>query len=540
MTGATKRGPGVYGYEFDQAIQVDSIGINNGAIVVNAERGPLGWTKVTGGPKPIGAMFGKNNIEKFQYGVISAKVMAETLAAVWIFRCQGNANFPLLKISGSGTDAVSAVNPVNDPASYSFVSGDKFLVYPIGPGLWPVNDQMGVLVTTTGDGMAAGQIAIRVYRVDPTNVVEGPFICTLVPGKDGFGKQTFIEDVVNTKSALIRVRNNPANTSTTVVNAGTGISGVFVTGSGAAEVFDSTVVTTTEIENAWDLLQDKNTYDAQLFCNAGYDVPAIHQKMVSVAAARVDGYAFLDHLVDVANNDLATQGYLTYAQTLTGSDLGRAPFGELDAPMIQIRDADNDRLVMVPASAFVIRQVGYTLNKTNRIHQPAAGEIYGRVPQALNVQYALNSANQADLYTGNVNFFVNIVGSGICLYAQNTLYNLRSPYRLRHIRRLYSQIRIDCERFLRPYLFQLNTESLRAEVQTKLTEYFEGIQADEGLYWFQVVCDDSNNPPAVIDSLQLNVDVYLQPALDAEIINFRMTTVETGVNISEIVAGGNA
>ena len=541
MVGAVKRGPGVYGYEVDQAVQVQSLGINNGAIVVNAERGPLGWSRVTGGPTAITKKYGKGNYLKYQYGVNCAKVMAETLQAVWVFRGQGASNFPLIKVSGSGTDTITAVNPLVDPTTYSFVGNDKFVIYPIGPGLWPVTDQMGIQVTTTGDNMVPGQVAIRVYRSAVTNVVEGPFIVTLVPGKDGFGKQTFIEDVINTKSGLIRVINNPANTSLTVVNAGTGLNAPFVTGSGAAEVFDAGSISNTEITDAWDLLVDRNTYDAQHFCNAGYDDLSVHQKMMSVASARIDAYAYLDLGVEAANADLAVQTYLTYTSTyLTGPDLGRAPFGEIDGPMIQVRDDDNDRLILLPASAFAIRQVGYTLNQTNRIHQPAAGEVYGRVPQALNVQYAFNPANQADLYAGNVNFFINIPGAGICLFAQNTLYSLRSPYRLRHVRRLYSQFRVDCERFLRFYLFKLNTVATRESAKGKLDDYFKAFQDDEALYWFQVVCDETNNPPAVIDTLVMNVDVYLQPTLDAEIINFRMTTVETGVNISEIVAGGTA
>jgi hypothetical protein len=543
MVGAVKRGPGVYGSETDLAVQVQSFGINNGAIVVNSERGPLGWSKVTGGPTAITKKYGKGNYLKYQYGVNCAKVMAETLQAVWVFRGQGSANFPLLKVGGTGTDTMISLNPLTDPTTFSFGTNDKFLIYPIGPGLWPITDQMGVLVTSTGDNMAANQIAIRVYRSSTTNVVEGPFIVTLVPGKDGFGKQTFIEDVINTRSALIRVINNPANTSATAVNAGSGLFTQFVTGSGAAEVFDAGSISNSEIKGAWDLLTDRNTYDAQHFCNAGYFDPGVHDKMLRVAAARVDAYAYLDfNDIDQPNADLAVQAYLTRAQgpTYVGLDLGRADFGEIDGPMIQVRDDDNDRLIFLPASAFAIRQVGYTLNSTNKIFQPAAGEVYGRSPSALSVQYAFNPANQADLYAGNVNYFINIPGAGICLFAQNTLYALRSPYRLRHVRRLYSQFRIDCEKFLRFYLFKLNTVSTRESAKDKLDTYFKGFQDEEGLYWFQVVCDETNNPPAVIDTLVMNVDVYLQPTLDAEIINFRMTTVETGVNISEIVAGGTA
>ena len=543
MVGAVKRGPGVYGYEVDKAVQVQSLGINNGAVVINSERGPLGWTKVTGGPTAITNKYGKGDINKYQYGVNCAKVIAETLQAVWVFRGQGAANFPLLKVGGTGTDTLTAVNPVTNPTTFVFGGNDKFLIYPIGPGKWPITDKMGLLITTTGDNMVAGQIAIRVWRSVNTNVVEGPFIVTLVTAKDGFGKQTFIEDVINTKSALIRVINNPTNTVLTVVNAGTGLSGQFVTGAGAAEVLDAGSISTSEINAAWDLLTDKNTYDAQHFCNAGYQEMSIHKKMVSVAANRVDAYAYLDFDPDDPNADLATQSLLTYVTTtanLVGSDLGENPFGELDAPFIQVRDDDNDRNILLPASAFAIRQVGYTLNQTNRIHQPAAGEVYGRVPQALSVKFAFNPANQADLYAGNVNYFINIPGAGICLFAQNTLYALRSPYRLRHVRRLYSQFRVDCEKFLRFYLFKLNTEATRESAKTKLDDYFTGYVNDEGLYWFEVVCDETNNPPAVIDTLVMNVDVYLQPTLDAEIINFRMTTVETGVNISEIVAGGTA
>lgn len=539
MPSNLKRGPGVYGSETDRAIRVESIGINNGAVAGNFERGPLGWTKVSGGPKAIVGLFGKPNDRRWLYAGYCAILASKKLASVWINRLQGNSNFPLLLVSSDApTNAtvtgITAPTPVADPTTVTFTANDKFLVYPIGPGKWSVTDGVGITLDSTVADLTSGQFKLYVWLGTSTNIVE-TFTVSRSSALDGFGKQTFIEDVVNNKSAYIRVINNDMNTTGVTASS---VNGNFVTGAGPLEVLDATnaSITQAHILAAFEELKNSDKYDAQILINAGYDTQTIHEKLIEVASTRVDGFAICDKFVDVANADLAVAAYLSHANLLLGSGNDRT-FGELVGPYFEIYDQYNDRNVLIPASAGIAYAMGNTLNATGRVHQPAAGEVFARVNDAIKLQYEFNKTNQADLYSGNVNFIVNLKGAGPTVYSQRTLYRPASPFRLKHVRRLISQIRVDVETFLRPACFQLNTTDLREGLDITVSKYMDGVQDAEGVYFFEVICDDSNNPPSVIDAGELVLDLYIQPTIDAEIINFNITATPTGVNIQELISG---
>ena len=58
------------------------------------------------------------------------------------------------------------------------------------------------------------------------------------------------------------------------------------------------------------------------------------------------------------------------------------------------------------------------------------------------------------------------------------------------------------------------------------------VQARRGVYSFDVVCDDTNNPPAVIDQYQMVVDLYIQPIQSVEYIPFRVIITRTGSSLT--------
>jgi len=61
-----------------------------------------------------------------------------------------------------------------------------------------------------------------------------------------------------------------------------------------------------------------------------------------------------------------------------------------------------------------------------------------------------------------------------------------------------------------------------------------GVQAGGGLTAYQVVCDETNNTPAVIDSNRLNVDIYVQPARTIEFIQLTTVITRTGISFEEV------
>ena len=61
------------------------------------------------------------------------------------------------------------------------------------------------------------------------------------------------------------------------------------------------------------------------------------------------------------------------------------------------------------------------------------------------------------------------------------------------------------------------------------------IKGRRGITDFLVVCDETNNTPAVIDANQFVGDIYVKPAKSINYIQLNFVAVGTGVQFSEIV-----
>ncbi len=77
---------------------------------------------------------------------------------------------------------------------------------------------------------------------------------------------------------------------------------------------------------------------------------------------------------------------------------------------------------------------------------------------------------------------------------------------------------------LEDILFELNDESTRMVVRSRLTSFLSNIQARRGITGYRVKCDtgpNGNNQPEDIDSFRLRVWYFIKPTPDIEEIEQR-------------------
>jgi hypothetical protein len=60
------------------------------------------------------------------------------------------------------------------------------------------------------------------------------------------------------------------------------------------------------------------------------------------------------------------------------------------------------------------------------------------------------------------------------------------------------------------------------------------MKAEGGLIDYQVICDESNNPPAVIDANTLNVDILVKPVKTVEFVSVNVIIGNSGADFSEL------
>jgi hypothetical protein len=77
-------------------------------------------------------------------------------------------------------------------------------------------------------------------------------------------------------------------------------------------------------------------------------------------------------------------------------------------------------------------------------------------------------------------------------------------------------------------VFEQNTASTRNKFLAIVNPYLESVQQRSGLYAFQVVMDDSNNTPDLVDRNILYGQIWLKPTKTAEFVVLDFNVLPTG------------
>ena len=84
-------------------------------------------------------------------------------------------------------------------------------------------------------------------------------------------------------------------------------------------------------------------------------------------------------------------------------------------------------------------------------------------------------------------------------------------------------------------LFEINDEFTRNNFLNVVEPYLRGVQAERGITDFKVICDETNNPGAVIDANEFKADFFIKPARSINFITLTFVATRTGVAFEEVV-----
>lgn len=144
------------------------------------------------------------------------------------------------------------------------------------------------------------------------------------------------------------------------------------------------------------------------------------------------------------------------------------------------------------------------------------------------------------LYKININPIAYFNTDGFVIYGQKTLYRKPSAFDRINVRRLFLTLEKETQRLLKYYVFEPNDFATRNRLKGSLIPIFDQAKLNDGCYDYLLVCDTTNNTPDVIDNNELKISIYIQPVRAAEFILADFIATTTGVNFSELIAGGQS
>ena len=201
-------------------------------------------------------------------------------------------------------------------------------------------------------------------------------------------------------------------------------------------------------------------------------------------------------------------------------------------PWVQVRSRETGKLNFIPASTIVPAAYEYNDRVAAEWWAPA-GLNRGGLPTVLQPERKLTSNDRDRVYQGSVNPIATFPGVGTVIYGQKTLQQKPSALDRVNVRRLLIALKDYIGQVAETLVFEPNTQVTRNRFLSQVNPYLESVQQRQGLYAFQVVMDDSNNTPDVIDRNQLVGSIYLQPTKTAEFIQLDFNVLPTGATFGQ-------
>ena len=200
-------------------------------------------------------------------------------------------------------------------------------------------------------------------------------------------------------------------------------------------------------------------------------------------------------------------------------------------PWVKTIIAPTNKLASIPPS--VLLPAVYAANDRLAAEWFApAGLNRGGIIGAVNVVNRLTHSERDTLYENKVNPIAAFPGQGIVAYGQKTLQDRASALDRINVRRLLITVKKFIASTSRFLVFEQNTSTTRTRFLNTVNPYLEAIQQRQGLYAFNVVMDETNNTPDVIDRNILAGQIFLQPAKTAEFIVIDFNILPTGASFS--------
>jgi len=272
---------------------------------------------------------------------------------------------------------------------------------------------------------------------------------------------------------------------------------------------------------------------------------ALAAKLIAVAESRKDAVAFISPhrgaiITDASDGDDGTTALIKSVDDATTNvidffdPITSSSYGVFDSGYKYMYDRFNDVFRYIPLNG----DIAGTCARNDINNFPwfsPAGTSRGTILNAVKLAYNPGKLQRDRLYSSRVNPVIFSPGSGIILFGDKTGFAKASAFDRINVRRLFIFLEDAIAAAAKDQLFEFNDEITRANFVNIVEPFLRDVQAKRGIQDFIVICDETNNTAAIIDSNEFVADIYIKPARSINFIGLNFIATRTGVAFEEVI-----
>ena len=386
--------------------------------------------------------------------------------------------------------------------------------------------------------MTDDQFAIIVRR--DGIVVESTVLSTRKGDRDVYGSNIFMDDYF---------RNGGSNfIFASSVGWPVGFTGIIQLGGGTSA---NEAVGANELIKGWDLFSDREALHVNLMiagacASDGAEIASTVQKhVIAIADDRQDCVAFIcppsEMMVGIPTPQ-AVQNIVEWRNGVTGSGQQLDNNMNVSSTYFFIAgnakyqyDKYNDINRWIPIAADIAGLCAYTDQVSHPWMSPA-GYRRGQIRNCIKLAIEPKQSYRDTMYQVSINPVTGFAGGdGFVLFGDKMATQVPSPFDRINVRRLFNMLKKSIGDTSKYELFENNDAFTRQSFRMEVSQYLDTIRSLGGMYDFRVVCDTTNNTPAVIDRNEFVATIYVKPPRSINFITLNMVATSTGANFDELI-----
>ena len=553
--------PGVDIKEIDASNVVPAVSTSIGGFAGAFNWGPVSEVCTIGSEQELVAKFGSPDDNTAKYFLVAASFLKYGNALKVVRASTGNKNATADGSTGqlikNETDydnnySTGSLSVGNWTAKYPGVLGNSLKVSMVTQGIssfsswtYAANFDSAPLTSdyASGLGKTSANDEMHIAIIDEDGAISGTpgtvletfgFLSQASDAKDTSGTSLFYKDVINSKSEWIWWTDHDTSLSDAGETVAANTS--FTTNSAAIESSlgggtDDNAPTTAEVTTAYDLLADATTVDVNLLFGTpdANGAETIAEKLILIAKTRKDCMAFVSPpLEDTVGSAAPATDVKAFADGLTSTS-----YASCDSTALYVYDKYNDVYRFIGASGHMAGLCANTDSVADAWFSPA-GVNRGQLLGVTKLAYNPTKADRDTLYKARVNPIVSMPGQGTILFGDKTLLKRPSAFDRINVRRLFIVLEKAISTAAEAQLFEFNDEFTRAQFRNLIEPFLRDVKGRRGLTDFLVVCDNTNNTNAVIDSNRFVADLFIKPSRSINFITLNFIATRSGIEFSEI------